>query len=97
MNYQFKDLLNRVVQLKEATETLNNPNQRKKKPSKTLNIMTLFSGMGAPELALEQLGFKHRILLACDNEDAAEKIWMKLHSRRLVKGRSEERRVGKEC
>lgn len=35
--------------------------------SKTLNVGTLFSGIGAFEHALKQLGIKHKILFACDN------------------------------
>ncbi len=32
-----------------------------------IRIATVFSGIGAPEQALKQLGIKHRIVFACDN------------------------------
>ena len=34
---------------------------------KTINIATVFSGIGAPEQALRQLGIKSNIVFACDN------------------------------
>ena len=34
--------------------------------SKTINVGTLFSGIGAFEHALDQLGVKHTIQFACD-------------------------------
>lgn len=34
---------------------------------KTINIGTVFSGIGSPEQALERLGVPHKILFACDN------------------------------
>lgn len=34
---------------------------------KTLNVGTVFSGIGSPEQALKRLGVPHKILFACDN------------------------------
>lgn len=34
---------------------------------KVITVATVFSGIGSPEQALERLGFKHRIIFACDN------------------------------
>lgn len=34
---------------------------------KTINIATVFSGIGAPEQALRRLGIKNKIIFACDN------------------------------
>jgi len=33
-----------------------------------LRIGTLFSGIGAPEVALKEVGIKHEIIFACDSD-----------------------------
>lgn len=40
---------------------------KEKKENKPLKIATAFSGIGAAEQALKQLGIKHEIIFACDN------------------------------
>ena len=35
--------------------------------NKVLNIATVFSGIGAAEQALKQIGIEHEIIFACDN------------------------------
>ena len=51
--------------------------------SRPLNIITLFSGMGAPEIALEKLGVNYNILLASEYDSTAQKIYKQLHHSRL--------------
>ena len=47
---------------------------------KQLKIGTVFSGIGAAEQAIEQLGIKHKIVFACDNgERHLEKSYDELH------------------
>jgi DNA (cytosine-5)-methyltransferase 1 len=36
-------------------------------PQKTLNVATVFSGIGAPEQALKRIGCDYKLLFACDN------------------------------
>lgn len=42
-----------------------------------MKIGTLFSGIGAPEEALKELGIKHDIIFACDNNISAKKTYLK--------------------
>lgn len=48
-----------------------------------LNIVTLFSGMGAPEIALDNLGVDYDILLASEYDAVAQDIYKKLHKDKL--------------
>lgn len=48
-----------------------------------LNIVTLFSGMGAPEIALDNLGVDYNILLASEYDATAQSIYKKLHQNKL--------------
>ena len=48
-----------------------------------LNIVTLFSGMGAPEIALDNLGIDYDILLASEYDAVAQDIYKKLHKDKL--------------
>lgn len=41
---------------------------------KTINVGTVFSGIGAPEQALQKLGVRHEVLFACDNGERVPKI-----------------------
>ena len=45
-------------------------------PERTINVATAFSGIGSPEMALEKLGVKHKILFACDIDKAAKKSYL---------------------
>ena len=45
-------------------------------PERTVRIATAFSGIGSPEMALQQLGVKHEIVLACDIDKPATKSYM---------------------
>ena len=45
-------------------------------PERTVRIATAFSGIGSPEMALQQLGVKHEILFACDIDKPATKSYM---------------------
>lgn len=42
---------------------------------RSLRVATLFSGIGAPEVALKELGVPHRVVLACDCDAAARKTY----------------------
>ena len=44
-------------------------------PERTVRIGTAFSGIGAPEMALKQLGVKHNIVFACDIDKPAKKTY----------------------
>ena len=44
-------------------------------PENTVRIGTAFSGIGAPEMALQQLGVKHDIVFACDIDKPAKKSY----------------------
>ena len=35
-------------------------------PENTVRVGTAFSGIGSPEMALDRLGVKHKIMFACD-------------------------------
>ena len=48
-----------------------------------LNIVTLFSGMGAPEIALDKLGVNYNVLLASEYDSTAQSIYKQLHHSRL--------------
>lgn len=41
-----------------------------------LKLGTLFSGIGAPEQALQSLGIKHQIALACDNDPFVKQTYL---------------------
>lgn len=42
--------------------------------------------MGAPEIALDKLGVKYRIVLASDIDPEAEAVYKQLHGKKLAKG-----------
>ena len=44
-------------------------------PEKTVRIGTAFSGIGSPEMALQQLSVKHNIVFACDIDKPAKKTY----------------------
>ena len=44
-------------------------------PEKTVRIATAFSGIGSPEMALQELGVKHNIVFACDIDKPAKKTY----------------------
>ena len=44
-------------------------------PERTVRIATAFSGIGSPEMALQQLGVKHDIVFACDIDKPAKKSY----------------------
>ena len=43
------------------------------KPNSTIRVASLFSGIGAFEQALDILGLKSKIVLACDNDQFVKK------------------------
>lgn len=45
-------------------------------PERTVRVGTAFSGIGAPEMALERLGVKHEVLFACDINKSAKKSYL---------------------
>ena len=45
-------------------------------PERTVRVGTAFSGIGAPEMALEKLGVKHEVLFACDINKSAKKSYL---------------------
>lgn len=45
-------------------------------PERTIRVGTAFSGIGSPEMALEKLGIKHKILFACDIDKPAKKSYL---------------------
>ena len=45
-------------------------------PERTVRIATAFSGIGSPEMALQQLGVKHEIVFACDIDKPATKAYI---------------------
>lgn len=45
-------------------------------PERTIRIGTTFSGIGAPEMALERLGLKHKIMFACDINKSVKKSYL---------------------
>lgn len=45
-------------------------------PENTVRIGTAFSGIGSPEMALQELGVKHKIMFACDIDKPAKKSYM---------------------
>lgn len=44
-------------------------------PERTVRIATAFSGIGSPEMALNRLGVKHKIVFACDIDKPAKKSY----------------------
>lgn len=44
-------------------------------PERTVRVGTAFSGIGSPEMALQQLGVKHDIVFACDIDKLAKKTY----------------------
>ena len=44
-------------------------------PERTVRIATAFSGIGSPEMALQQVGVKHDIVFACDIDKPAKKSY----------------------
>ena len=73
---EFTKILQNIELIQEA--------QKRKDP--VLNVVTLFSGMGAPEIALDKLGVKYRIVLASDIDPEAEAVYKQLHGKKLAKG-----------
>lgn len=73
---EFTKILQNIELIQEA--------QKRKGP--VLNVVTLFSGMGAPEIALDKLGVKYRIVLASDIDPEAEAVYKQLHGKKLAKG-----------
>ena len=49
-------------------------------PEHIVRVGTAFSGIGSPEMALEQLGVKHDIIFACDINKSAKKSYLANHS-----------------
>lgn len=49
-------------------------------PERTLKIATVFSGIGAPEHALDRLGLKHEIMFACDINDFCRQTYFANHA-----------------
>ena len=49
-------------------------------PERTIRVGTAFSGIGSPEMALEMLGVKHKIIFACDIDKPAKKSYMANYS-----------------
>lgn len=45
-------------------------------PERTIRIGTTFSGIGSPEMALQRLGLKHKIMFACDIDEAVKKSYL---------------------
>lgn len=45
-------------------------------PERTIRVGTAFSGIGAPEMALQQLDVKHDIVFACDINRSAKKSYL---------------------
>ena len=45
-------------------------------PENIVRVGTAFSGIGSPEMALQQLGVKHQILFACDIDKPAKKSYL---------------------
>lgn len=45
-------------------------------PENIVRVGTAFSGIGSPEMALQQLGVKHQILFACDINKSAKKSYL---------------------
>lgn len=56
-----------------------------KRTKQKLNIVTLFSGMGAPEIALKKMGIPYNILLASDIDSDAQLIYKAVHGKELGK------------
>ena len=49
-------------------------------PENVVHVGTAFSGIGAPEMALQQLGVKHEVLFACDINKSAKKSYLANYS-----------------
>jgi len=45
-------------------------------PERTIRVGTTFSGIGAPEMALQRLGLKHQIIFACDINKSVKKSYL---------------------
>lgn len=45
-------------------------------PERTIRVGTAFSGIGSPEMALNRLGVKHKIVFACDINKSAKKSYL---------------------
>ena len=45
-------------------------------PENVVRVGTAFSGIGSPEMALEQLGVKHEVVFACDINKSAKKSYL---------------------
>lgn len=73
-----------MSQFKEIFKNLDLLNEAKK--DQVLNVITLFSGMGAPEIALDKLGVKYRVIIASDIDPEAESVYKTLHGDKLAKG-----------
>lgn len=49
-------------------------------PERTIRIGTTFSGIGSPEMALQRLALKHKIMFACDIDKAVKKSYLANYS-----------------
>ena len=49
-------------------------------PENVVRVGTAFSGIGSPEMALEQLGVKHEVIFACDINKSAKKSYLANYS-----------------
>lgn len=72
---QYKEILKSLELIREA---------KQKEP--VLNVITLFSGMGAPEIALDKLGVKYQVVIASDIDSEAAAVYKKLHGKKLYHG-----------
>ena len=60
---------------------------------RTLQVATVFSGIGAPEFALRRLGVPHEIVFACDNGEISYKLSEKEIETELLKLSSVEEKL----
>lgn len=74
-----------MSQFKEILKNLELINEAKRKDP-VLNVITLFSGMGAPEIALDKLGVKYQVVIASDIDSEAAAVYKKLHGKKLSHG-----------
>lgn len=51
-----------------------------------LNVITLFSGLGAPEIALDKLNIPYTVVVASDIDEDAAAVYHQLHGSKLSQG-----------
>jgi DNA (cytosine-5)-methyltransferase 1 len=56
----------------------------------SIRVATVFSGIGAPEEALRQLGLNHSIVFACDN---GERYLKKTAEELILEYKSEKKKI----